>query len=197
MKTTNKIQKTALTAALAVGFSIFGFSIEAQVESTLLPENNSANNLAMANVESGNHFFNSTFNSSNSKTVSTFAGYLENETETALNIEGWMLDDSNFSSATSIESEMETPMELETWMTDEKTFNRFSATIETAIDEEMQIEDWMFIDNKFEVKNNQGSGSVLIQTEKYIFINNISFPAEITEKSLRLEDWMINSQIWK
>lgn len=197
MKTTNKIQKTALTAALAVGFSILGFSIEAQVENKLLPEINHANNLAMASVKIGHHIFTSTLNLSNSSTGGTFAAYLEKETEAPLNVEEWMLDDSNFSSATSIESEIETPLEIETWKTNEKTLTVNSVVIETATDEEMELEDWMLDENKFKVKNNQVAPTVLVETPKYIFINNISFPAELKEKDLQLEDWMMDSKIWK
>ena len=197
MKTTNKIQKAAITVALAAGFSILGFSIDAQVENRLMPEIYSANNLALATIKHGNHYFSSTINSSNSKTASTFAALLEKETEIPLNVEGWMLDDSNFSGTTSIETEIETPMEIENWMLDENTFIVNSVVIETAIDEQLELEDWMLNENKFEVKNYNASHNFQVQTGKYIFINNISFPAEIKEKNLQLEDWMTNSNIWK
>jgi hypothetical protein len=197
MKTTNKIQKTALTAVLAAGFSILGFSIDAQVENKLQHEINPANNLAMASAKIGKPYFSSTFNSSNSIATSTFASYLEKETETPLSVEDWMMDDSHFSGTTSIETEIETPLEIENWMTDEKTFIINSVVIETAIDEEMELEDWMLDENKFEVKNSPVAPTVFVQTEKYIFIGNISFPAEIKEKNLQLEDWMTNSKIWK
>ncbi len=197
MKTTNKIQKTALTAALAAGFSILGFSIDAQVESTLHYENSQASNLAMATVESGNHHFTSTFSTNSLTTGNSFAAYLEKEIESPLNVEGWMLDDSNFSTATSIESEIEMPLEIENWMIDEKTFYVNSVAIETATDEEMELEDWMLDEDKFEVKNNQVKPTVTVQTARYIYINNISFPAELKEDDLQLEDWMMNQNIWK
>lgn len=197
MKTTNKIQKTALTAVLAAGFSILGFSIEAQVENKLLHEINPANNLAMATAKISKPYFSSTLNSSNSIATSTFATYLEKETETLLSVEDWMMDDSHFSGATSIETEIETPLEIENWMMDEKTFIINSVVIETATDEEMKLEDWMLDENKFEVKNSPVASTVFVQTEKYIFIGNISFPAEIKEKNLQLEDWMTDSKIWK
>jgi hypothetical protein len=197
MKTTNKIQKTALTAALAAGFSILGFSIDAQVENKLMPEINPANNLAMVTAKIGNNYFSSTLNTSNLNSTSTFAAYLEKETEAPLSVENWMMDDSNFSEATSIETEIETPMEIENWMLDENTFIVNSVVIETATDEQMELEDWMLNENKFEVKNNVVSHKFQVQTGKYIFINNISFPAEIKDKNLQLEDWMTDSKIWK
>lgn len=197
MKTTNKIQKTALTAALAAGFSILGFSIDAQVENKLMPEINPANNLAMVTAKIGNNYFSSTLNTSNLNSTSTFATYLEKETEAPLSVENWMLDDSNFSEATSIETEIETPMEIENWMLDENTFIVNSVVIETATNEQMEVEDWMLNENKFEVKNNVVSHNFQVQTGKYIFINNISFPAEIKDKNLQLEDWMTDSKIWK
>ncbi|MBK6283743.1 MAG: hypothetical protein IPF54_14800 [Draconibacterium sp.] len=195
MKTTNKIQKTALTAALAMGFSIMGFTIDAQEEINLLTKNNGVNNFAMATVKNDNHFFAKTFNDGSSTARSSFAAYLVEETEAPLTIENWMIDDSNFSSATSIESEIETPLEIENWMIDEKTFYVNSVAIETATDEELELEDWMMNENKFEVKNN--TVAPIVQTARYIFINNISFPAELTEDDLQLEDWMTNSEIWK
>ena len=197
MKTTIKIQKATLTAALAIGFSILGFSIDAQIENTLSPVNNSAKNLAMANVTYSNHFTNTTFNSGKSLAESSFATYLVNETETPLTIESWMLDYSNFTSATSVESEIETPLAIENWMIDEKTFNVNSATIETATDEELELEDWMLDENIFEIKNNMVEPIIPVQTQKYIFINNYSFPAELTDDDLRFEDWMMNVNIWK
>ncbi len=192
MKTTNKIQKTALTAALAVGFSILGFSIDAQIENKLLPENNSANNLAMVSEKNVDHFN----KSSNLTSESTFATYLEKETESAMDLEKWMLDDSNFSFAISVEAEIETPMQIEDWMINEKTFNVNSVTIETATDERIELEDWMLEENKFEAKNHD-ERNASVQTEKYIYINNICFPAVITEKNLQLEDWMTDPKIWE
>jgi hypothetical protein len=80
-------------------------------------------------------------------------------------------------------------------MIDEKTFYVNSVAIETATDEELELEDWMLNENKFEVKNN--TVAPIVQTARYIYINNISFPAELTEDALQLEDWMTNSEIWK
>lgn len=199
MKTTNKIQKTALTAALTVGLSILGFSIDAQVENEILYETNSANNFAMAPVERGNYFFAANFSLNNATIGSTFAAYLEKGNDAPLNIEEWMLDDANFSSAISIETEIETPMELEPWMIDEKTFNVSSLNIETATDEQLRVEDWMMDIEIFGVNKNHVAPNVSAPTTvgDYIFINNISFPAVIKEKNLQLEDWMINSKMWK
>src|SRR5690606_40042005 len=99
MKTTNKIQKTALTAALAAGFSILGFSIDAQVENKLQHEINPANNLAMVTAKIGNNYFSSTLNIGNLNSAGTFTAYLEKETETPLSLEDWTMDDSNLSGA--------------------------------------------------------------------------------------------------
>ncbi len=199
MKTTNKIQKTALTAALTVSLSILGFSIDAQVENELLRETNSANNFAMAPVERSNYFFATNFSLNNSTLGSTFAAYLEKENDAPLNIEEWMLNDASFSSLISIEAEIETPMELESWMMDEKAFNVSSLNIETATDEQLRVEDWMMDVEKFEVNLKQEARNVSAPTTggDYIFINNISFPKVSKEKNLELEDWMINSKMWK
>lgn len=197
MKTTNKIQKTALTAALAAGFSILGFSIDAQVENKLQHEINPANNLAMVTAKIGNNYFSSALNTSSLNLTSTFAAYLEKETETPLSVEDWMMDDSNFSGTTSVETEIETPLEIESWMTDEKTFTVNSVAIETAVDGQLELEGWMLDENNFKVENNGISHNFQVQTGKFIFINNISFPAEIKEKNLQLEDWMTDSKFWK
>jgi hypothetical protein len=197
MKTTNKIQKTVFTAALAVGFSIIGLSIDAQVESSPLPTNNPTNNLAMVNLNSSNHLSTAMFNEVNPTTGSEIANYLITETDAPLTIEKWMLDDSNFSSVNSIESEIETPLQIEAWMMDKNIFDATSMVIEAATDEQLNFEDWMLDEHKFEVKSNQDNQNNSKPSVGYIFINNISFPAVVVENELQIEDWMTNSKIWK
>lgn len=182
---------------MAVGFSIIGLSIDAQVESSPLPTNNPTNNLAMVNLNSSNHLSTAMFNEVNPTTGSEIANYLITETDAPLTIEKWMLDDSNFSSVNSIESEIETPLQIEAWMMDKNIFDATSMVIEAATDEQLNFEDWMLDEHKFEVKSNQDNQNNSKPSVGYIFINNISFPAVVVENELQIEDWMTNSKIWK
>jgi hypothetical protein len=196
MKTTNKIQKTALTAAMVAGFSIFGLSIDAQEEVNQLLENNKADHYAMATVANSRHFINPAYETVSITAAGNFSVYLTKETEAPLNVEGWMMNDSRFTIASLIESETETPLEIESWMKDVNTFNANSLTIETAIDEQLEIEDWMIDEKTFEAANNKVEQKAAPLNGDYIFINNFSFPKVITDSDLQLEGWMMDPKVW-
>ena len=197
MKTTNKIQKTVLTAAFAVSFLIVGFSIDAQVETNSFFKINQASNLAMATVKSGNYSISSTFNPTGSTTENKFAAYLVIETEAPLKVEEWMMNDANFSSVTFFKLENEIPMEVEDWMMKEKTFDANLLAIETETDEPLEMEDWMMDDRKFMSAENNVLVHKTKLNNKVISTQSYVYQEVNIESKLTIEGWMMNPKIWK
>lgn len=77
-----------------------------------------------------------------------FAAYLVAESETSLEIEEWMVDESNFGTFISLEAEAEEALEMEEWMTDESKFYS-SVQIAEETDGELKIEAWMLNSSLF------------------------------------------------
>ncbi|SHJ16284.1 hypothetical protein SAMN05444280_11255 [Tangfeifania diversioriginum] len=76
------------------------------------------------------------------KASDSFAALLEIESENSLEVEEWMVNESNFGTFISLEAETDEPLELEEWMTDEA---RFYTTFEIAeeAEDELKVENWM------------------------------------------------------
>jgi hypothetical protein len=196
MKTTNKIQKTALVA-VAAGLAIICFASNAQPAMKSLFENIETNHIAMVMGKTNNSLGATMLHSGNLSGANAFAAYLATETEEPLELEDWMIDETSFATITFIEAETETPMEIEDWMINESNFDVNSFSLEIETEEEMNLESWMLDENNFnENINSEKSDKAkvsnkIISTSKYVFsdVNN--------EGTLKIEDWMLNSNIWK
>lgn len=80
--------------------------------------------------------------------TASFAALLEIESENALEIEEWMMNENNFGTFISLEAETDEPLELEEWMTDEDRFYAMFQIVEEAEDE-LKVENWMLNSNLF------------------------------------------------
>lgn len=121
-------------------------------------------------------------------------------TENALEVENWMVDDRVwnaddflplemeaaflFEPELALEVETEETLEVENWMVADETFGMEPALLmklETALEieneEALEIEDWMINDKNFNMAN-----LIAIETE--------------TEQTLELESWMTDENIW-
>ncbi len=144
MKTKNNVQKTILrSAAVIISFVLISFTVSAQEFWKRLLTNSSFNEIAIAMIESdGNKTNLPAENGSESisvlYTVQEFDDELNledwmtkdfyfeapanewaNETENALDLEEWMLNENLFSP----EMIDEEPLQLETWMTSSEVWN--------------------------------------------------------------------------
>ena len=100
------------------------------------------------------------------------------ETETTLQIEKWMTDETlwntNSLNIATLSQETEATLELENWMTSTDTWN-FSNYFAEEAEEKMEVECWMTCDEIWNTTNN----------------------IEETETALTVENWMINDKAWK
>jgi hypothetical protein len=152
MKTTNNVQKTTLrSAAVIASFILISLTVSAQNFWRELLINNSFGDIAVAMV---NNPAKHSKDVSDTKSVSTvwFIDYLEDASDKSLNIEDWMLDESNFFGKTlTNEVVTEKSLELENWMTNQNYFGKiFPKTFsnEEVKEEQLQLESWM-IEDKF------------------------------------------------
>jgi hypothetical protein len=97
------------------------------------------------------------------------------ETETSLQLEKWMTDESIWNSKSTftfeIGQETETGLSLENWMIKAKTWN-FSQNVVEDAEIMLKVENWMTSEEIWNVENKTG------------------------ETELEIENWMINENIW-
>ena len=138
MKTKNNVQKTVLRfAAVVVSFVLISYTVSAQDFWKRFLENSSFGHLAMAMVETGSDMADAFSYDSDAMTM-----FWEAETENNLELEPWMMDDSNFGNFNfSIEEVSDETLELEPWMLNQKLFQ---TTTET--DATLELEAWMVSD---------------------------------------------------
>lgn len=177
MKTRNNVQK-AITKSLAVIISLVLLSITVNAQNfwkTVL-ENNSFSQiaLAMADVPETSTASSDAFTTSD---MNAYAEYMVVESEEALDLENWMVNENNFFTTIEIESAVESTLELEDWMTNESLFNGNAAYLNIETEEALEVEDWMTNTNSFEVP------AIEVETE--------------SEEALDVEPWMTNNKVWK
>ncbi len=179
MKTRNNVQKAILkSAAVIVSFVLISFTVNAQGFWKSLLESETFSQMAMA--MSANEMENS-----GSMNTTTLANYSEVETEEALNLEDWMMNEAIFASYYNLETETEAPMALENWMTNETLFNAPMATMEIETEPKLQVENWMVSEKMFEV-----------ETKTTTLATNTFAYEELKESKLAIENWMVNSKNW-
>jgi hypothetical protein len=139
MKTRNNVQKAVLrSAAVIVSFVLISLTVSAQDFWKKLLTNSSFNEIALAMTETSEKP-ESTLSTENAAPVNF---YLTEEKEEALPIEGWMIDESNFTGSTfSYEEETEIRLNVEDWMMDEGVFESQDET-----EPELKVEGWMISD---------------------------------------------------
>lgn len=166
MKTKNNVQQ-AILKSLAVVFSLvlISLTVDAQDFWKSIYENNGIKEIALAMVEVKAETT-TELNDANS-----FSTFLEVESEQALELENWMMNENNFGIFISLEEEIESPLEVENWMTDENNFNPSTFELIQETDNELEIEDWMLNEDLFNVSDDE-------------------------EQPLELEDWMVSTEAW-
>ena len=223
MKTTNKIQKATLGAAVAI-LTIISFALNAQPTIKSVLEDIESNHIAMVMGKANNSFGAITVHASNLSTANAYAAYLETETEEPMEVEEWMTHEASFATMAileaesessmeiedwmlnenyfhansfSLEIENETEMKLEDWMKNENIFNGYSFSLETETDNEMLLEDWMTNESIFNVNQNESRADNSKVNSKIISTGKFIFSETNYESKLKIEDWMINPTVWK
>lgn len=169
MKTKNNIQKTVLRVVALTGLIILGFTVNGQYELNSLFGTNETNNMAMALGKKNINYGTTLANIRNFADANSFSANLAEETEEPLQLEDWMMDETNFSMMNLIEAETESSLEIEDWMTKENNFDINTFYMVEEIEEPMKLEDWMMNETSFSMMN-------LIDAE--------------IESPLEIEDWM-------
>jgi hypothetical protein len=177
MKTKNNVQK-AIKKSLAVIISLVLISITVNAQDfwkTVL-ENNSFSLIALAMTNDTEASQAKTDAYTTSET-DAYAEYFVVETEEAMDIEPWMLEENNFFTTVSLETEVENKLEIESWMTDETVFDVYAAYYKIEAEEALEVENWMLNKNYFGVQ------TVEIKTE--------------IEETMEVEAWMTDSRTWE
>ncbi len=135
MKTKNNVQKAILrSAAVVVSFVLISFTVSAQDFWKKLLENSSFNEIALAMVGISEEI------ETTEATTDRFNFVLlEEESEQALEVEDWMIDD-NFLGVSVLEitEESDLDLEVEEWMLDENLFQ-----VKENNESNLELEDWM------------------------------------------------------
>lgn len=171
MKTKNNVQQAILKSlAVIISLVIISFTVTAQDYWKSLLKNFNFNEVELAmvvEITNYNQVENSAYN---------FDKLLTQETEEALELENWMIDESNFTTLFSIDEESESPLNVEDWMTDETLFTANSFYIEVETEETLNLENWMTDANYFE------PSPIQIMKE--------------ADAKLDLEDWMLDEKLF-
>jgi len=184
MKTRNNVQKAILkSGAVIVSFVLISFTVNAQGFWKSLLENETFSQMAMA--MSVNDSENGATSSIASNAAEATAVYSEVESEEALKVEDWMVNEAIFSSYYNIEIETEAPMAVESWMTDENLFNTPMSVAVVETEPKLEVENWMVNEKMF----GSESKATAVAANKFAY-------EDLKESKLAIENWMVNSRNW-
>lgn len=147
MKTINNIQKIAQkTIAIVASFILISLTVSAQNFWKEFVSTSQFEEIVFAYTE--NTTASKTVSSNENLSSSRFLTFFELEIEEELELEDWMVNETNFvTTFLYIEELVESQLELENWMIDEihfKGYELFSKLIYTIEDEQgLELESWM------------------------------------------------------
>jgi hypothetical protein len=176
-----------------LSFAFAGIALNAQNLNDSVAENKSQNETTWAMAD------NTVAISFKPNSVILFETNAASETEKALQIEDWMMDETHFSSVYRIETTKETPLVLENWMTNSSVFGLNTTFLEVETEESLQLENWMKDENTFSNPSFQFSEDKENALELENWMLNEDFFANVSgiEKPLKIQNWMISELIWK
>jgi len=212
MKTTNNAQKTEngqvktmVLRGVAVIFSLvlISWTVSAQDFWKELLTNNTYGKMAILMIEQTNETKNAdaAIDAIHAELAiqanhSTEALVLVNETESNLEIEAWMTDETYFASRTSANAiEAEDALEIEGWMTNDAYFSNSTAS---SVDTEpaLDIENWMVQDTFFNSDKVLADREFEMEIEAWMMNDTYFESLKSPEESLELEVWMTDTNIW-
>jgi len=176
MKTRNNVQKAATkTLAVIISLVLISFTVKAQDFWKNVLSNNSFNQIAMVMVDNSTSSANES-GSASASYADMFAEYLTEESDDALDVEDWMVNENNFFRSVNLENESEGSLEMEDWMTNENLFNVTAEALQAEPESAMELENWMTSEKAFGVR--------------YMVI------IEEKDSELELEPWMVDYRVW-
>jgi len=206
MKTTNNAQKTEngqvktmVLRGVAVIFSLvlISWTVSAQDFWKELLTNNTYGKMAILMIEQTNE------TKSADAAIdaihanhSTEALTLVNETESNLEIEDWMTDETYFASRINANViEAEDALEIESWMTNDAYFSNSTAS---SVDTEpaLDIENWMVQDTFFNSDEVLADREFEMEIEAWMMNDTYFESLASPEESLELEAWMTDTNVW-
>jgi hypothetical protein len=133
-------------------------------------------------------------------------GYLSEESEAALEVENWMINESHFNSPYNIEVAMEEPLAIENWMINENLFYSTIA-IEVEKEEAIEVQDWMLNSKLYESRNKKTEKNETVNMQKDSkarvknchtkrFETRTLFLIEVKDPELKVEQWMLDYKVW-
>ena len=193
MKTRNNVQKAILKSlAIVTSLVLISQTTNAQVYLKSIFKKYNSNEIELAMVDT------KTMAKPVTTELKSFESFLVQETEEALELENWMIDESNFTTFFSIEEEIDNPLNLENWMTNEVLFNANSIYLKIETEETLQLENWMTDANNFEVSTPQviEESDTELKIESWMLKDELFSTNNEIEQPLDLEAWMVSENIW-
>ncbi len=197
MKTKNKVQQAILKSlTIVTSLVLISITINAQDYWKSQLGNYIFNESELAMVTNNNVAIPVEHN------ANVFVSFVEQETEEALELENWMIDESYFTIDFSIEEEIEKPLDLENWITDEALFSTNSLYQEVETEEALELENWMTDESYFttgfsiEEEIEKPLDLENWMTDEALFSTNLSYQEVETEEPLELESWMVSEKTW-
>lgn len=177
-----KVMKTNFKNIAAVILGLITISVSAQGIS-----NNSTaidnNETILAKTEQASFIAMNTAMPGKAKAATTMT--IQLETEEALHIESWMLNENNFNAYSFLEEATDEKAELESWMTNEKLFEVVTISIFSETDGKLEVENWMLNEKAFEVESR-----LKIVTKTGVF-------TEMTDAPLTMKNWMLDTNFFR
>jgi len=193
MKTKNNVQKAILkSVAVVTSLVLISLTVNGQVYWKSLFDNYNFNEIELALLE------NTTDNVPVNAGANVYASILEQETEEALVIESWMIDENYFTTSVSIGEAVEIPLDVEDWMINESLFNANSIYLELETEKTLELENWMTDENYFESSVLQviEETEAKLEIENWMLNESLFESANEAELPLKLEAWMTSEEIW-
>jgi hypothetical protein len=145
-----------------------------------------------------------------------FAEVLASERDAEMNIENWMLNESNFfhpyepkaakdarmfTSAIVLETEVEKTLSIAEWMTNESNFITNSSP-EAKWEEIPELESWITDAGKFDIANAlESETEAALNFEEWMLNEKVFFASSLVETALdnqlEMEAWMLNDSTFK
>lgn len=133
---------------------------------------------------------------------SSAAFSFETEQEDEMQLESWMIDESNFNATVDFNTiETEEALNVEDWMINNPNFSNEFAKESVELEKPLQIEAWMTMQDYFSPKESLTSEEPAVKIESWMLDNknfscNMNRDETIENEPMQLETWMTNNQYW-
>lgn len=192
---TGSNNQVAISKSLAgiLSITLVSATLNAQVDNYSFQEKSRVPETTLAMVN------NTTGTSRVADNAKTYSAFTETATEEALDVESWMMNESNFATMPRILTERESALEIESWMTNESVFNTNSSGLETEQEEALGLESWMTDENTFNYSTHPLTAETesALEIESWMLTDKVFSTKKCVEQPLQIEAWMLSELAWK